>query len=84
MRALRGRGHKLKPVVTVRAAGFTDAVALELDRSLAHHELLKVRVNAGDRKRREALIEEICRRVGAVLVQRIGHVALLYRPHQDP
>ena len=79
-RYLRQQAHALKPVVIVGDAGASDAVVAELDHSLEAHELLKVRVNAGDRELREALIEA----TGAELVQRVGHVAVLYRPATEP
>ncbi len=79
-KALRRLAHHRRPVVIVGAAGVTDAVVAELDRALARHELLKVRVNAPDRKARDAMIAELCARTDAALVQRVGHVAVLYRP----
>jgi RNA-binding protein len=82
-RHLRGLGHKLKPVVMIGAHGYTPAVRSELEGSLARHELLKVRVPAGERAARDALIAQLCADSGAQLVQRIGNVALLYRRHQD-
>ena len=82
-RHLRGLGHKLKPVVTVGAQGYTAAVRNELDLSLTRHELLKVRVNLGEREARDALIDQLCAETTAQLVQRIGNVALIYRRHPD-
>lgn len=76
---LRGLGHRLRPVVTVGDAGISDALLQEFDSTIAYHELVKVRVRAGDRERRDGLIDELCRRGGAQLVARIGNVALLYR-----
>lgn len=78
-KSLRGMGHRLKPVVIVGNAGVTDTLLAELSRSLEHHELLKVRINAGDREAREALLERLCRESGALVIQRVGHVALLLR-----
>ena len=37
-RELRGRGHALKPVVTIGGGGLSPAVLRELDLSLEHHE----------------------------------------------
>ncbi|MGA7801543.1 MAG: YhbY family RNA-binding protein [Gammaproteobacteria bacterium] len=82
-RHLRGLGHGLKPVVIIGGAGLTEAVHRELELSLAHHELLKVRVNAGDRAERERMIGELCGRTGAELVQRVGHVALIFKRNRD-
>ena len=62
----------------------SDGVIGELNQSLEHHELLKVRVNAEDREERETLIEQMCKAVSCNLVQRIGHIALIYRPAEEP
>jgi RNA-binding protein len=78
-RWLKGEAHHLKPVVTVGQAGLTDAVLAELGLALDHHELLKVKVNVGDRDLRDAIIEPMVERTGAVLVGRIGNVAVLFR-----
>lgn len=80
---LRGLGHSLEPVLLTGAAGVTPAVLAELDATLAHHELVKVRVRAAERTERDAMIEALCEGSGAELVQRIGHVALLWRPNPE-
>jgi len=82
-RALRGRGHNLKPVVSIGNAGLSKAVLRELDLSLEHHELMKIRIAAGDRTARRQLIEQVCAELNAELVQAIGHIALLYREAAD-
>ena len=78
---LRGLGHQLKPLIMVGDAGLSDALFAEYESTLDHHELIKVRVRAGDRAARDAIIAALCDRSGATLVQRIGNVALLYRPN---
>lgn len=80
---LRGLGHKLKPIVTVGDAGLSDSLMEEFRSSLEHHELMKIRVRAGDRSTRDSIIEELCRESGAELVQRIGNVALVYKENPD-
>ena len=82
-RDLRGRGHALKAVVSIGNAGLGKAVLREIDLSLEHHELMKVRVAAADRERRKAIITEICSACEAELVQAIGHIALIYREKQQ-
>jgi RNA-binding protein len=59
-------------------------VLKELDIQLEHHELIKVRANAEDRESRDALVRDLCGRTRAELVQRIGHIAVLYRTAQEP
>jgi RNA-binding protein len=80
---LRGLGHRLKPAVSVGNAGISDALVAEFDATIAHHELVKVRVRAADREERDAAIEELGRRGSAELVTRIGNVALFYRRNAD-
>ena len=80
-RFLRGRGHALKPVIMVGDAGLSESLLAEYESTLDHHELIKVRVRAGDREVRDDIIKELCSRSAAVLIQRIGNVALLYRPN---
>lgn len=78
-RHLRGLGHALKPVVIIGNAGLTEAVMAEIEQALAHHELIKVRVNAADREARVAMIEAICGQTKGQPIQSIGHVLLLFR-----
>ncbi len=78
---LRGLGHPLKPVVTVGDSGLTDAVRAEFESTLQHHELIKVRVRVGDRTARDEIIDKLCSDADVNLIQRIGNVALIYRPN---
>lgn len=77
---LRARAHHLKPVVTAGNAGITEGVLRELDIALAHHELIKVRINAGDRSELKEMANSLCQSSNASLVQIIGHIVVLYRP----
>jgi RNA-binding protein len=81
---LRAMAHKLKPVVIVGGAGLTDGVINEIDQSIAHHELIKVRINAVDRPSRAQLIKQINDTVGCQLVFSIGHIAIFYRAAKKP
>lgn len=83
-RFLRKHAHQLKPVVIIGEKGFTENVLNELNQTLEHHELIKVRVNAGDRDQRDELIGTLCKKACCNLVQRIGHIAILYRPAKKP
>jgi len=79
---LKGKAHKLDPVVIVGGDGLSEAVIAEIDRSLKTHELIKVRVNA-DRDERETMLEEICAKTGAQPVQHIGKVLILFRENPE-
>ena len=80
---LRGLGHKLKPVIVVGDAGLSDSLLSEFSSTIDHHELIKVRVRAGDREARDEIIRALCENQSAELVTRIGNVALIYRQNSD-
>jgi RNA-binding protein len=77
-RELRGRGHILKPVVSIGSSGLSKAVLRELELSLEHHDLMKIKIGGAGRDERKAIIEQICTTFNTELVQAIGHIALVY------
>ncbi|MDR1076732.1 MAG: ribosome assembly RNA-binding protein YhbY [Xanthomonadaceae bacterium] len=83
IRFLRGQAHDLKAWLQVGGKGITDALLAELDQTLEHHELVKIKIAAEDRDNRDAMIADLVKRSGAALVQRIGHTAILYRPNKE-
>ena len=82
-RYLRGLAHDLKPVILVGAKGITDNLVAETGLALDHHELVKVRVAAGDRELRDLWIGELCERSQSELVARIGNMAVLFKRSAD-
>lgn len=80
-RHLKGLAHPLKPVVLMGNSGLTDAVVAETVRALTDHELIKVRLPGLDRDERDAALKSLADRTGSAFVTRIGHVAVLFRPH---
>ncbi|MBU2677498.1 MAG: YhbY family RNA-binding protein [Gammaproteobacteria bacterium] len=78
---LRGLGHQLKPLIIVADSGLSESLLAEYEATIDHHELIKVRVRVGDRAARDDIIKTLCSRSSAMLIQRIGNVALLYRPN---
>ncbi len=82
-RYLRGLAHDLKPVILVGGKGVTDRLVAEASHALEIHELIKVKVAAEDRVARDEAITALAESVDAVLVARIGNVAVLYRPHPE-
>lgn len=77
---LKARAHALEPVVQTGTAGVTDRLITEVDRALAAHELIKVRIASDDRATRVAIGDEICARTDATAVHRVGKVLILWRP----
>jgi putative YhbY family RNA-binding protein len=80
---LRAQAHRLNPVVLLGAQGLTGAVLKEIDRALAAHELIKVRVPDDDRDARETMFATIADQLGAARVQSIGKLLVLYRPKPE-
>ncbi len=82
-RFLRGVAHDLKALLQIGGKGVTPAFLAELDEVLERHELVKVKIAAEDRDARDVMIEELAKASGSALVQRIGNVAVLYRPAKE-
>jgi RNA-binding protein len=78
-RHLKKLAHTLKPVVMVGQNGVTDGVLAETMIALRDHELIKLRVSAGDREERDEMIGRVAGHTEAELVQRIGNVAVFYK-----
>ena len=76
---LRALAHALKPVVIIGDKGLTGAVMTEIDRSLAAHELVKVKAATDEREARAAWMEAICEKLEAHPVQSIGKILVLWR-----
>ena len=81
---LRSIGHHLKPVVTVAGAGLSENVMAELDRAFHDHELIKVKIAIDDRESRSKIIQELCQKHKAELIQSIGKTALILRKNTRP
>ncbi len=83
-RYLRAQAHHLNPVVMIGDAGLSEGVVNEIERSLASHELLKIKVQSGDKAARESLLADICARLDAAPVQHIGKTLVIYKPAEKP
>ena len=83
-RYLRALAHNLNPVVMTGSAGLTTAVLNEIEQSVAHHELIKIKLGGTDRAGRQRMSTTICEALGAVTVQSIGQMLVIYRPAEKP
>lgn len=81
---LKGLAHNLKPTVMLGANGLTEGVVAEIDHTIAHHELIKVKISATERETKQLIIDAIIRETNAIAVQLIGHILVLYRPAKEP
>jgi RNA-binding protein len=76
---LRRLGHDLHPLVLVGQRGMNPGVVEELKLALEHHELVKLRVRAGSREGRDAILAELATLSGSEFVFRVGNVGLFYK-----
>lgn len=77
---LKGEAHRLNPLVLLGAEGLSEAVIREIDRALAAHGLIKVRVPGDAREERDRIFAELADRLSAARIQSIGKVLVLFRP----
>ncbi len=75
----RAIGHNLHPIVSIAQKGLSENIKLEIERALADHELIKIKLLAEDRVAKKELEAAICEGFKAECVQSIGHTMLLYR-----
>jgi RNA-binding protein len=81
---LKSLAHARQPVVMIGNQGLTAAVLKEIDHALNAHELIKIKAASDEVDTRRAWLEEICATTGAVPVQQIGKVLVVYRAAPKP
>lgn len=81
--ALKKQAHHLKPIVQSGAAGLSEAVIFEIDRGLNDHELIKVKLAADDKAAFKDEVDQVCRQLDAICIQRLGRTATIYRPNPE-
>lgn len=81
-RHLRALGHGLRVVAQVGKEGLSEGLIAAIDRALADHELVKVRVAEAAGIERHAAATELADRTDSAVAQVLGSTILLYRP--DP
>ena len=82
-RYLKGLAHPLAPVVRIGKAGATASVVAETTKSLASHELIKVRIEVDDGDERRAIAEKLASETDSHLAGTIGKIAILYREREE-
>lgn len=79
LRQLRALAHHLNPVVNIGKADVTDAIAKQAEEALEARELIKCSVQDGSLLSCREAAEQLAERVGAEVVQVIGHRFTIYR-----
>ena len=78
LRDLKGRAQLLKPMLKVGKEGLSPAFLKEVDTTLKHHDLVKVKFDEFKEQKKE-LGPKLAEGVGANLVMQVGHVVVLFR-----
>lgn len=78
---LKAEAHSLNPVVLLGSDGLSENVIKEIASSIDHHELIKIKLNAGEGRKEQAA--QAAAAVGAELVNVVGRVAILFKQHKD-
>ena len=79
LKTLKTLSHNLKPVIMIGQNGLTENVVNEIELAINFHELVKIKMAAGDRDDREEMIKLIYQKTGAEKVQSIGKTITLFR-----
>lgn len=80
-RYLRSLGHDLRPLVLLGKGGLTENVFKQIEQNLVAHELVKIKLPKLFGEERTEFAKELTEGTQSELVQILGHVALIYRPH---
>lgn len=78
IRHLKSIAHSRKPIVMIGQKGLSESVIKEAKIALNHHELVKIKVNVGDRDLRDTTVNKLCEETGATCIQQIGNIAILF------
>ena len=80
---LKGLAHSLKPVVQLGNNGLTEGVLAEIEGAINHHELIKVKIPSDDKEEKSLIMDAIVRETGAIKLQSIGHVLVLFKQSDE-
>src|ERR1044071_3361094 len=80
---LKGHAPRLPTIVRVGKGEATASVAEETKKSLASHELIKVRIETDDSSARREIAEKLASATDAHLAATIGKIAILYREREE-
>ncbi|UCH56607.1 MAG: YhbY family RNA-binding protein, partial [Candidatus Bathyarchaeota archaeon] len=75
--------HSLKPLLQIGKNGVTPGLIAAVDKTLADHELIKVKFLDYKNAKKE-LSTLLAEKTGSHLVDLIGNTAILYRPSTKP
>lgn len=80
---LKKLAHKLDPMINIGKNGISDNTIKEIDQLLEKNELVKIKVLNNNDDDREELLEQILQETGAIFVQLIGSILVIYRKSEE-
>jgi RNA-binding protein len=80
IKQLKALASKINPMLWIGRNGVTEAAIKQASETLESHELLKVVVQDGCPVDEHEVGQALAGKIGATLVQIIGHRLVLYRP----
>jgi RNA-binding protein len=75
--------HASKPVVMIGGKGVSEQVIKTINEELALKELIKIKFVEFQEEKKE-LFPQIAEQVGAIAIDLIGNMGILYRQNEDP
>ena len=79
LRELKARAQLLKPTLKVGKDGLSPQFIVEVDQTLKHLELIKVKFDSFKEEKKELALQ-LAERTSSHIVTRVGHVVVLFRP----
>ena len=80
LRELKARAQLLKPTLKVGKDGLSPQFIVEVDQTLKHLELIKVKFDSFKEEKKELALQ-LAERTSSHIVTRVGHVVVLFRPN---
>jgi len=82
-RLLKAKAQRLEATLKIGKNGLSEGFLKEFNEALDLQELVKVRF-VEFKEEKKTLAPKLAELTGSLLVARVGHVAVFYRPHPDP
>ncbi|MGX7109523.1 ribosome assembly RNA-binding protein YhbY [Facklamia miroungae] len=77
---LRKKAQKEKPIFQVGKLGVTDVFIQQVNEAIEKRELVKFNILQNSDEEINQAAEQIAESIDAVIIQTVGHTAILYRP----
>ena len=81
---LRALSHHLRPIIHISKNGLSENIESEIEQALVRHELIKIKISSHSRIEKSELCMQICKKNGAMLVQLVGNILVLFKSASNP